>query len=174
MLNKPSEVVSTPSPRWGLSSPVGRLWRKARRSCLPQKPNPTNQRQGGSRKRPEISREVPPSELLPQSHGRREAMKHSQHGPLASSVSLSPNQFESQLPTPPFAFASVPADVAALFDSFGRHRAACFEARVLGGRGYRLECAMARVQGSRCQGVDERFRPRFGFGRVQRARWPKD
>ena len=45
---KPSEVVSTPSPR---PSPVGCLWRRVRRSCLPRKPNPTNPRQGGSRKR---------------------------------------------------------------------------------------------------------------------------
>ena len=49
----------------------------------------------------ETAREVPPRELVAQSHGRT-AMMHSQHGPLASSVVISvttnrTTRFESQL-----------------------------------------------------------------------------
>ena len=47
-------------------------------------------------------------------------------------------------------------------DPRGHHRVACAQVGVLGRRGFALESAAARLQGSWCQGVHKRDAPRLG------------
>ena len=111
----------------------------------------------------ETPREVPPSDLLAQSHGRWQGHDASQHGPLGSSVVTAVptnrvTRFEAQplrilLPTPLFAVAPCPHAPACVATNL-IHRAASSEAGDLGGRCFPLQCAAAQV----CREVPEKRR----------------